>query len=62
MYSNIFDMIKQKSGNEHIEQSSLSLKKPQYDRTDEKRSARDESYKIVVTELGKLSKLILDKL
>ena len=51
-------MIKQKSDNERMEQSSLNLKSPQYYRTDEKRSARDGWYKIVVAEFGKLSKLI----
>ena len=53
-----FAMIKQKSGNERMEQSSLSLKWPQYYRKDGKLSARDECYKAVVAELGKLSNII----
>ena len=35
-------MIKQKSENERMKQSSLNLKRPWNFRTDEKRSARDE--------------------
>ena len=35
-------MIRQKPDNERMDQSSLSLKRPQYDRADEKPSARDE--------------------
>ena len=58
MQSDIFVMIKQKSDNEHMDQSSLSLKRPKYYHTDEKFSARDEWYKIVEAELGKLSKRI----
>ena len=58
MQSDIFDMIKQISDNERMEQSSLSLKRRWYYRTDEKLSARDERYKIVIAELGKSSKLI----
>ena len=37
-----FALIKQKSQNEHMEQSTLSLKRPQYYRTDEKLIARYE--------------------
>ena len=37
-----FAMIKQKSENERMEQSTLSLKRPLYYRTDEKLIARDE--------------------
>ena len=37
-----FAMIKQKSENEHMEQSTISLKNPYYYRTDEKLVARDE--------------------
>ena len=51
-------MIKQKSQNERIGQSTLSLKRPQYYETDEKLIAMDELYKIVVAKLFKLSKLI----
>ena len=53
-----FAMIKQKSENEHMEQSTLSLKRPQCYRTDEKPITSDELYKIVVAGLVKLSKLI----
>ena len=53
-----FTMIKQKSENERMEQSTLSLKRPQYYGTDEKLIARDEWYNIVVAGLVKLSKLI----
>ena len=42
MQKDIFAMIKQKSDNEHMEQSNLNLIKAQYYRTDEKLSARDE--------------------
>ena len=42
MQNDIFAMIRQKPNNERMEQSSLSLKRPQYDRTDETLSARDE--------------------
>ena len=51
-----FAKMKQKAGNKGIEQSSLSLKWPQYYRTNEKLNGRNEWYKIVVEELGKLSK------
>ena len=54
----IFAVIKQKSENERMEQSTLTLKRPQFYRTDEKLIARDKSYKIVVAGLVKLSKLI----
>ena len=54
----IFAVIKQKSENERIEQSTLTLKRPQFYRTDEKLIAWDKSYKIVVAGLVKLSKLI----
>ena len=37
-----FALIKQKSQNEHMEQATLSLKRPQYYRTDEKLIARYE--------------------
>ena len=37
-----FTMIKQKSEKERMEQSTLSLKRPQYYRTDENFIARDE--------------------
>ena len=39
---NYFAMIKQKSENESMEQSTLSSKRPQYYGTDEKLIARDE--------------------
>ena len=51
-------MIKQKSENELMEQSTLSLKNTKYYGTDEKLIARDELYKIVVAGLVKLSKLV----
>ena len=53
-----FAMIKQKSENEHVEQSTISLKSQYYYRTDEKLIAKNEWYKIVVAGLVKLSKLI----
>ena len=37
-----FAMIKQKSENERLEQSTLSIKRPKYCRTDEKLIAKDE--------------------
>lgn len=51
-----FFTIKQKSNNEHMEKSSF--KKLKYDCTDKKLSVRDECYKILITEFGKLSKPI----
>ena len=61
-----FALIKEKLDNERMEQSSFKLKKDiillhheLHDRTDEKLSARDGWYKIMVIELGKLSNLII---
>ena len=53
-----FAIIKQKSENELVEQSTISLKSPYYYRTHEKLIVKDEWYKIVAAGLVKLSKLI----
>ena len=55
MQSDIFAMVKQESDNGRIEQSNLSLKRPQFCQTDETLVI---IYKIVIAEIGKLSKLI----
>ena len=55
MQSDIFAMVKQESDNRRIEQSNLSLKRPQFCQTGKTLVV---IYKIVVAEVGKLSKLI----
>ena len=53
MQSDIFDMIKQKPDNEHMEKSILRLKRSYYYCIHEKLSARYEWYKTVAAELSK---------